>query len=383
MRNGPFSLIPQDQPPEDTRQGRTLPSAGLEPAAQQAVRELLREGESTNTRNSYQSAMRYWAAWHALRFDRQMQLPLDVACVLQFIIDHAQRQTGAGLASEMPMHIDRALVEAGYKAREGPLSHNTLVHRMAVLSKAHQVHGLANPCQDGAVRELMSRTRKAYARRGEGPAKKDALTRDLLEQLLDTCDDSLRGRRDRALLLFAWSSGGRRRSEVAGADMRHLRSVGPQEFIYTLAHSKTNQSGRDAPENHKPVTGRAAQALADWLRAAAIQEGPIFRRIRKGGHVGEPLSPAAVRDIVKQRCALAGVEGDFSAHSLRSGFVTEAGRQNVPLPDTMALTGHSSVNTVLGYFRADSALSNRAARLLDAGDDDAAAAAQGSGRPQS
>lgn len=383
MRNGPFSLIPQDQPLEDIQQGSTLPSAGLEPAAQQAVRELLREGESTNTRNSYQSAMRYWAAWHALRFERQMQLPLDVACVLQFIIDHAQRQTGAGLASEMPAHMDRALVEAGYKAREGPLSHNTLVHRMAVLSKAHQVHGLANPCQDGAVRELMSRTRKAYARRGEQPAKKDALTRDLLEQLLQTCDDSLRGRRDRALLLFAWSSGGRRRSEVAGADMRHLRVVGPQEFIYTLAHSKTNQSGRDAPENHKPVTGRAAQALADWLRAAAIQEGPIFRRIRKGGHVGEPLSPAAVRDIVKQRCALAGVEGDFSAHSLRSGFVTEAGRQNVPLPDTMALTGHSSVNTVLGYFRADSALSNRAARLLDAGDDDVAAAAQGSGRPQS
>ncbi len=383
MRNGPSSLIPQDQPLEDTKQGSTLPSAGLEPASQQAVRELLREGESTNTRNSYQSAMRYWAAWHALRFERQMQLPLDVACVLQFIIDHAQRQTGAGLASEMPAHMDRALVEAGYKAREGPLSHNTLVHRMAVLSKAHQVHGLANPCQDGAVRELMSRTRKAYARRGEQPAKKDALTRDLLEQLLQTCDDSLRGRRDRALLLFAWSSGGRRRSEVAGADMRHLRAVGPQEFIYTLAHSKTNQSGRDVPENHKPVTGRAAQALADWLRAAAIQEGPIFRRIRKGGHVGEPLSPAAVRDIVKQRCALAGVEGDFSAHSLRSGFVTEAGRQNVPLPDTMALTGHSSVNTVLGYFRADSALSNRAARLLDAGDDDAAAAVQGSGRPQS
>lgn len=383
MRNGPFSLIPQDQPLEDTQQGSTLPSAGLEPAAQQAVRELLREGESTNTRNSYQSAMRYWAAWHALRFEQQMQLPLNVPCVLQFIIDHAQRQTGAGLASEMPAHMDRALVEAGYKAREGPLSHNTLVHRMAVLSKAHQVHGLANPCQDGAVRELMSRTRKAYARRGEQPAKKDALTRDLLEQLLQTCDDSLRGRRDRALLLFAWSSGGRRRSEVAGADMRHLRAVGPQEFIYTLAHSKTNQSGRDVPENHKPVTGRAAQALADWLRAAAIQEGPIFRRIRKGGHVGEPLSPAAVRDIVKQRCALAGVEGDFSAHSLRSGFVTEAGRQNVPLPDTMALTGHSSVNTVLGYFRADSALSNRAARLLDAGDDDAAAAAQGSGRPQS
>ena len=76
-----------------------------------------------------------------------------------------------------------------------------------------------------------------------------------------------------------------------------------------------------------------------------------------------PDTPA-VRNIVKQRCALAGVEGDFSAHSLRSGFVTEAGRR-LPLADTMALTGHQSVNTVLGYFRADSALNNQAARMLD------------------
>ncbi|CAM4261249.1 site-specific integrase [Comamonas aquatilis] len=354
--------------PEDQR----LPSAenqvmavGLQAATQEAIRELMREGESGNTRTSYQSAMRYWAAWHVLRLGRPMQLPLATAAVLQFIVDHAQRQTPNGLMSEMPDEVDEALVLAGYKGKKGPPSHNTLVHRIAVLSKAHQVHGLVNPCQDGAVRELMSRTRKAYARRGEQPQKKEALTRDVLEELLTTCDDSLRGLRDRALLLFAWASGGRRRSEVAGADMRYLRSVGPEDFIYTLVHSKTNQSGADAPENHKPVTGRAAQALRDWLQAAQINEGPIFRRIRKGGHVAEPLTPAAVRNIVKERCALAGVEGDFSAHSLRSGFVTEAGRQNVPLPDTMALTGHHSVNTVMGYYRADTALQNRAARLLD------------------
>lgn len=337
----------------------------LAPQARQAIKELMYEGESANTRTSYQSAMRYWAAWHVLRLGQSMQLPLQVPSVLQFIIDHAQRQTGAGLVSEMPAEIDDALVAAGYKTRKGPPSHNTLVHRMAVMSKAHQVHSMPNPCQDGAVKELMSRTRKAYARRGELPQKKDALTRDVLEELLATCDCSLRGQRDRALLLFAWASGGRRRSEVASADMRYLRAVGDADFIYTLSHSKTNQSGTDAPENHKPVTGRAAQALKSWLQAAQIVEGPIFRRIRKGGHVAEPLTPAAVRNIVKERCALAGVEGDFSAHSLRSGFVTEAGRRNLPLADTMALTGHHSVNTVLGYFRADSALNNQAGRMLD------------------
>lgn len=359
----PPSLLVSDE--EQALVLRVAPGCALAPQARDAIQELMHEGESANTRSSYQSAMRYWAAWHVLRLGSTMQLPLSVASVLQFIIDHAQRQTAAGLQSEMPEAVDEALVASGYKAKKGPPSHSTLVHRMAVLSKAHQVHALANPCQDGAVKELMSRTRKAYARRGELPQKKEALTRDVLEQLLGTCDDSLRGLRDRALLLFAWASGGRRRSEVAGADMRYLRAVGQSDFIYTLAHSKTNQSGTDAPENHKPVTGRAAVALKAWLGAAQISEGAIFRRIRKGGHVAEPLTPAAVRNIVKQRCALAGVEGDFSAHSLRSGFVTEAGRRNLPLADTMALTGHQSINTVLGYFRADSALNNQAARMLD------------------
>ncbi|MEB5965245.1 site-specific integrase [Comamonas testosteroni] len=358
--------FPAPAVPDSSRlQTLDMPSCSLAPEAHEAIRELMHEGESSNTRSSYQSAMRYWAAWHLLRQGQPMQLPLPVSTVLQFIIDHAQRQGSAGLIHEMPPEIDEALVAAGYKGKKGAPSHNTLVHRMAVMSKAHQVHAMPNPCQDGAVRELMSRTRKAYARRGELPQKKEALTRDVLEALLASCDDSLRGLRDRALLLFAWASGGRRRSEVASADMRFLRAVADGEFIYTLSHSKTNQSGTDTPENHKPVTGRAAAALKAWLDAARITEGPLFRRIRKGGHVAEPLNAAAVRNIVKERCALAGVQGDFSAHSLRSGFVTEAGRRNLPLADTMALTGHHSVNTVLGYFRADSALRNQAARMLD------------------
>lgn len=144
-----------------------------------------------------------------------------------------------------------------------------------------------------------------------------------------------------------------------------MKRVGPTDFIYTLIHSKTNQSGTDQPENGKPVLGAAGAALDDWLQASRLTSGAIFRRIRKGGHLGEALSPAAVGAIVKERCALAGIEGDFSAHSLRSGFVTEAGRQNVPLAETMAMTGHHSVATVLGYFRAEASLSSGVARLLD------------------
>ena len=336
----------------------------LSAVTQRAVEDLLREGESQNTLLSYRSALRYWAAWYGMRYGQQIQLPVATPCVLQFIVDHAERTMGTGLVSELPVLIDEALVDAGYKGKLGAMAHNTLVHRIAVLSKAHQLRELKNPCHDPKVRELLSRTRKAYAKRGTLPQKKDALTKDPLLAMLATCEDTLRGKRDRALLLFAWASGGRRRSEIAGVDMKYLTRIA-EGFVYTLAYSKTNQSGANLPENDKPVLGTAAQALNEWLEASGIVEGRVFRQVRKGGHLGPALSPAAVRDIVKQRCALAGIEGNFSAHSLRSGFVTEAGRQNVSLAETMAMTGHRSVATVLGYSRAGASLSSEAAQLLE------------------
>lgn len=76
------------------------------------------------------------------------------------------------------------------------------------------------------------------------------------------------------------------------------------------------------------------------------------------------LSADQVARIVQRRAQLAGLEGDWAAHSLRSGFVTEAGRQGVPLGEVMAMTEHRSVITVMGYFQAGAMLSSRATCLL-------------------
>lgn len=68
--------------------------------------------------------------------------------------------------------------------------------------------------------------------------------------------------------------------------------------------------------------------------------------------------------MVKRRARLADVEGDWAGHSLRSGFVTEAGRQGVPLGEVMAMTEHRSVGTAMGYFQAGTLLSSAATDLL-------------------
>lgn len=234
----------------------------LGPMAASAEAALLRQGESENTLRSYRSALRYWAAWFALRYRQPIALPVPEAVVLQFIVDHAQRLGSDGhLVSELPAVIDEALIAGGFKARPGAPALTTLVHRVAVLSKAHQVEGAINPCEQPRVRELLSKTRRGYAKRGALPHKKLALTREPLEALLQTCDDSLAGLRDRAILLFAFSSGGRRRSEVTSATMENTRREAGG-FIFTLAHSKTNQAGTERADNFKPIAGRAAAALS-------------------------------------------------------------------------------------------------------------------------
>lgn len=332
--------------------------------AADAVRELLAEAAAANTTRSYATALRYWAGWHQARFGIDLTLPTSEAVVIQFLVDHIQRKNKTGLVSELPPLIDQALVAAGLKAKVGSLKLSTVVQRVAVLSTAHKLKRLANPCELPSVRTLLSRARRAAVKRGERPNKKTAITRAELEAMLAICDDSLEGVRDRALLCFGFASGGRRRSEIAAADMSDLRKVGDDGYIYRLEYSKTQQAGVKADSTpDKPILGRSAQALETWLKAAEIHEGAIFRRIWKD-RLGPPLLPGSVASIVKRRARMAGLQGDFGAHSLRSGFVTEAGKQGVPLPAVMAMTEHRSVASVIGYFQAGAAEDNPAARLL-------------------
>ena len=70
-----------------------------------------------------------------------------------------------------------------------------------------------------------------------------------------------------------------------------------------------------------------------------------------GGAVSRcALDPKAVNDIVKHRAALAGLEaGEFSAHGLRSDYLTEAANRGVPLPEAMEQSRYQSVQQASSY----------------------------------
>jgi integrase len=188
-----------------------------------------------------------------------------------------------------------------------------------------------------------------------------------MDPLRATRGEELLGMCDRALLLFGWASGGRRRSEITAATFENVRRDG-EGFVYELQISKTNQTGSNDPKRFKPIQGAAALALHAWFRvllAQGITSGKIFRGIRHG-HIIEGLRADAVPDIVRRREKLADQPlGRLAAPSLRPGFVTEAGKQGVGLGDTMALTGHRSVQTVMEYYQSGEVGNTRAPRLMD------------------
>jgi integrase len=93
-----------------------------------------------------------------------------------------------------------------------------------------------------------------------------------------------------------------------------------------------------------------ANALREWLDAAGIESGPIFRPIDKGGTVRTSrLTDRSVANIVKAYAARAGFDAStFSGHSLRAGFLTSAAGKGASIFKMMDVSRHKSVDTLRG-----------------------------------
>lgn len=345
------------------------PTLPLDPAvlsaeSQARVDAILEDQLAAHTKRAYRKALELWCLWYRLRYGQALPLPVPVPVVQQFVIDFVPHRTGDAWSHGLPEAVDAWLVELKAKAKSGPWSLATVLARLAALGTAHRWQQLPSPTEAPEVTRLLESLKRQHAAAGIRQKQSDAITAADLKQMLAVCEEDLRGLRDRALLAFAFASGGRRRSEVVAATVEDLVRQPDGSWLYAMRVSKTNPTGEIQADSRKPVTGMAAELLTQWLAASDVQTGAVWRRVVKG-RATTPLSPAAVRGIVIARAKQAGLEGNITAHSLRSGFVTEAGKQEAPLPDVMAMTGHKSVQTLLRYYRPAELSRKRAAKLLD------------------
>lgn len=298
---------------------------------------LLEASTADATRRAYRGQLRRFSAW----CDDNGLCPLPaapetVAAFISFLADE-----GKGFA--------------------------TVNQAMAAISVAHRTAGLESPTKNIAVQKTAKGFRREF---GTAPHKKPAATADIVKRMLLALEagSTARDVRDAALLAVGFA-GGFRRSELVALNVEDLSwevEDGTECCVIQVRKSKTDQEGRGMekavfaetdPRYSPPLL------LRRWLELAAVTEGPIFRRIRRGGHVQQTrLTDQVVLRAVKRAASLAGIQLDLSAHSLRSGFVTTAVRQGKTPDEIMTQTGHRTIGILMEYYQRRNVRERNAAR---------------------
>jgi integrase len=108
---------------------------------------------------------------------------------------------------------------------------------------------------------------------------------------------------------LGWA-GALRRSELVSLKIEHISKT-RDGLILHLNRSKTDQKGEGhdvaLPFGSNPLTC-PVRSFEDWVAAADITEGPVFRRIDRHGNVMDGLTPQSVRLIVKKCCEEVGLD---------------------------------------------------------------------------
>ncbi len=340
----------------------------------QTLKHLVNEGMGENTLRALTSDLAYLQAWSLAATGKSLPWPAPEAMLLKFVAHHLwdPEKKKSDPDHGMPEAVSKNLSDQGFLRTAGPHAPDTVRRRLASWSTLTKWRGLsgafASPALKSAIRLAVRATPRPRKRKS---AK--AVTGDVLAKMLATCaPESLRDVRDRAILMVAFASGGRRRSEIAGLRLEQISVEAPIEMegspplpsrAIHLGRTKTSDADHDEVVY---LTGRPVEALDAWIALANIESGSVFRKVDRWGNVSKrALEAGAVNAIVKQRAEMAGLNsGEFSAHGLRSGYLTEAANRGIPLPEAMEQSRHRSVQQASSYYNSATRRSGRAARLL-------------------
>lgn len=307
------------------------------PAERASVVGYFEASRSASTRRQYASRWRAWEAWCEQRgID---SLPADAGAIAVY---------AAGLA------------DAGKSV-------STINLHLAAIQAAHVDRGLDSPTGSAALQ----RVRVGITRTLGSAPKKQAhpLSVDELRRMAATCDDTIRGLRDRAVLLLGFA-GALRRSEVGDlAIERVLQRRGG--LVLHLANSKGDQEGEGeyigVPLGEHRETCPVSATFA-WMEALGQESGPLFRPVSRHNTVPATcrgLSGEAVGAIVEARAEQAGLGHlGVTGHSLRAGHVTTATEAGIDPLRIARTTRHKSLDTLRIYARPTEALRDSTAGEL-------------------
>ena len=290
-----------------------------------------------NTRKSYQSALRHFEVeWGGF-------LPATPDSVARYLADHGES-----------------------------LSVNTLRQRLAALAQWHLDQGFPDPTKTPIVRQVMrgiQTLRPAQEKRAR-PLQLDQLTQvdKWLAEVIDTAiamqdtSAAMRRRRDRALVLLGFWRGFRG-DELTRLRVEDVAVTLGEGMICFLRQTKGDRQLKGGTFK-VPVLSRLCpvSAYLEWIAAAGLDGGPVFRPIDRWGRVGDSaLHIDSLVPLLRGTLQEAGVEAAelYSAHSLRRGFASWATANGWDLKTLMEHVGWKNAQSAMRYIETDDPFNRR------------------------
>ncbi|PEQ12597.1 integrase [Novosphingobium sp. PC22D] len=226
------------------------------------------------------------AAPNTLRAFRSDVMAFDAWC----------RGRGEKTVPATPQAIaDWLTVRAGEGAAPASLS-----RYKASVARLHRLCGLADPTADELVRLTLAAHRRenGITQKQARPLRFRGAVKDPLadsprglnvKAVLASLGESLTDLRDKALLSLAYDTG-LRASELVAVRVDDIgEAIDVDARLLRVLRSKGDQEGEGATAYLSP---RTVRALADWLQAAGIGEGPVFRRVIVRRYAAKPARKA-------------------------------------------------------------------------------------------
>ena len=287
------------------------------------------QARATNTLRSYASGWQDFATWCA--HHHQQAFPASAQTVVLYLTQRAD------------------VVKV-----------STLTSRLAAIRFYHHHRGEVSPTTEPVVRDVLSGIRRA---KGTRPDQVRGMTRDVLRQLLHASGERLIDRRNRALLTVAYDMLGRR-SELVALDVEDLFRAADGSATVLIRRSKTDPEGTGA---HLYLAPDTVATLDDWLSAAGITAGALFRAITKGGRPHTRLSADYVARVFKQMARAANLPAhvveQIAGHSARVGAAQDMAAHGIDLAAIMQAGRWKTPHMVGRYTEHISARRGAAARL--------------------
>jgi site-specific recombinase XerD len=275
-------------------------------------------------------------------------------------LDHAKAAVLASLRSpESQRSYQHAIDEfVGWHCSEPRLSFNkTVVTRYRIYLKNRQLAPGTTNVRLAAVRRLAYEAadsgllspelaagicrvrgcRKLGVRLGNWLTAEQART---LWQLPNS--GTLKGKRDRAMLAVL-IGGGLRRRELCELTFDHLQQREEHWAFVDLV-------GKAGHVRTVPVPDWVKRTLDDWLIAAGVTSGRLFRRVCRAGRVwGDAMTEKVVWHVVKEYARTIGVP-NLAPHDLRRSCARLCHAAGGELEQIQFLLGHVSVQTTEKYL---------------------------------